>query len=219
MLVWPDLETIKTYAEILTSALVPLSIYLAYLQMKKTLEWNKKKTAEEALTQVVTGDILRLYELLATDFHWSILTDKRQYNSIIKEMPTERIHQLDKILLAILRHLETLTIKIEHNVYDESICFDYLFSIVINTYKGCTPYIAKTRKEREENRIFEHVERYAKKWEKNLKRKKGALIFMHNMPPKRDARNASFDSSSVNPAPVPPAFARGLGALSFTLRL
>lgn len=164
----PDSETIRIYADIFTAALVPLSIYLAYMQIKKTLEWNKKKTAEEAIAQVITGETITWYESINEQFDWSLLTDIRTYDEIIVNLNTEKKYQLDKLLLRILRQLETITIKIEHDVYDESICFDYMFSIVINTHKRCVPYIKCAREERNEPRLFEHVEKYALKWQRDL---------------------------------------------------
>ena len=71
-----------------------------------------------------------------------------------------------------LRNLETITIKIEHKVYDESICYDYLFSVLTKVYASCTDFINSERNKRKEPRLFEHVEKYAKKWERDIKMKR-----------------------------------------------
>ena len=169
MITWPDLSTIKTYAEIFASAFVPVSIFLAYVQIRATLSWNKKKTAEEALTQIISGGTLKQFDLIANEYNWNLLTDDRIYSNIISDMSADRVRRLDGALLEILRQLETVAIKIDHEVYDESICFDYLFSIVINVHIKCIPYIDKIRQERKEKRLFEHVEKYARKWKTELK--------------------------------------------------
>lgn len=161
-------DSIKIFLDAISAFLVAISIFLAFLQMKKTLEWNKKKTAEEALTQIVSGDLLTNLDRLAKEIGWSVLTDSKTYKEVVGTLPPAKQRQLDQCLTTIFRHLETTAIKIEHDVYDESICFDYLFSLVISLYRQCEEFINRQRLARKEPRLYEHVELYAKKWQHEL---------------------------------------------------
>ena len=163
-----SIEIIKLIISAFTATFVPFSIFLAYYQIKQTLEWNKKKAAEEILTQIVSGEIFDFFQIIKEKYRWDILSDNRLYDSIAKNLNSEEKAQLDLLLTKILRYLETITIKIEHSVYNESICFDYLFCILINTYEKCFPFILYARKARSESRLYEHVEKFANKWKKDI---------------------------------------------------
>ena len=162
-------EAIKVSVNIFTAALFPLSIFLAFWQIKKTLDWNKKKAAEEVLTQILSGDVFKSLEAINVEYDWDLLVDKRSYKSVIKELDADQVSQLNGLLTTLLRHLETISIKIEHDVYNESICFDYLFSIVINTHEKCREFIDERRAIRSEPRLYEHVDNYGEKWKRDIK--------------------------------------------------
>ncbi len=162
-------EFLKVSADVFTAALLPVSIFLAFLQIKKTLDWNKKKAAEEVLTQILSGDIFQSLEMLGKEYDWDLLVDKRTYKDVVNDLDADQVIQVNALLTTLLRHLETISIKIEHDVYNESICFDYLFSIVINTHDKCGAFIKGRRDARSEPRLYEHVEKYGIKWKEDIK--------------------------------------------------
>ncbi len=158
---------VTNYFDAISTLLVAISAYLVYWQIKKSHEWNKKKTGEEALTRLTSGDLLKNIDLIKKEVGWDILTDAANYESIILEINEESKDKLDQYLTGIFRVLETTTIKIEHDIIDEKMCQDYLFSIITTIHKKCISFLLEAREKRGEPKLYEHVERYAIKWEKH----------------------------------------------------
>ena len=46
----------------------------------------------------------------------------------------------------------------------ESTCRDYIFSLLVTIYRGTMDFIEQERAKRNEPKIFEFVEKYARKW-------------------------------------------------------
>ena len=152
--------------DLLGTTFAGVSILLVFYQIRKNLKWNQKKCAEEALTRFSSGDFFKYIHILESDFKWDILKEDVNYGDIIKNLDGNKRRELDDILKDIFRYLETITIKIEHGVIDEEVCFDYLFSVLTNLHIKCEQFVKNIREKRKEPRMYEHVSLYGDKWHK-----------------------------------------------------
>ena len=150
--------------DILAPTFAGVSILLVFYQIRKNLNWNKKKCAEEALTRFSSGDLFKDVQILESEFEWLILKENRKYEDVIQALEDEKIQELDNVLKEIFRYFETVTIKIKHDVIDEDVCFDYLFSILTNFHIKCDKFVEKEREARNEPCVYEHVTFYGEKW-------------------------------------------------------
>jgi len=132
-------------------------------QMRDTQRWNVRKTSEEMLSAMITGDFPKLMDRLVLEFGWDVLA-RTLYDDIAKTLTDSQLAQVDVILRNILRHLEVICINMKNRVIDEEICFDYLRSIMTTFYVNCDSFILKERKRRANSDIFENTEIYGKKW-------------------------------------------------------
>lgn len=132
-------------------------------QMRDTQRWNVRKTSEEMLSAMITGDFPKLMDRLILEFGWDILAHT-PYDIIAKNLTDSQLAQVDVILRNILRHLEVICINMKNRIIDEEICFDYLRSIMTTFHVNCDSFILKERKRRENSDIFENTEAYGKKW-------------------------------------------------------
>jgi len=141
-------------------------------QMRETQRWNVRKTSEEILSSLLTGDFPRLMDRLVIEFGWDILAHTR-YEDVATKLSADQVVQLDVVLRNILRHLEVVCINMKNKIIDEEMCFDYLRSILTTFYLNCDAFISKERKRREEQLIFRNTEHFARKWLKIIHTDKG----------------------------------------------
>lgn len=149
-----------------------IMLYLIYKQTQKSQEWNRRKSSEDTLNRLVMGEFYTLLNTLIIEYSWDPVNESKDYFIIIKELEKkpEKLISLEVTLRSILRILETICINIKHSMIDEDICYDYLFSILINIHKKNHGFILKERATRNNPHVFEHLEYYAKRWEsKNIK--------------------------------------------------
>ena len=140
-----------------------VSNYLLLLQMRQTQEWNRKKTSEELLTQIMTGEFPKLMDSLVLDFKWDVLAHQ-PYAQQAQELTEGELPKLDAVLRNVLRHLEVVCINMKHEIIDEKVCYEYLHSIVTTFYTNCKGFIAQERGRRKEPRVFIELEEYAILW-------------------------------------------------------
>ena len=146
-----------------------IMLFLVYKQTYKNQEWNRRRTSEETLSRLVSGEFYSLLNKLTKEYNWNPANPQNNYSTVVELLNSnkEEIKTLDITVRSIFRILETICININHNIIDEDICHDYLFSILINTYFNNEKFIIKERKIRNNPHVFEHVEYFAKKWQQN----------------------------------------------------
>lgn len=140
-----------------------ISTLFVVKQMRDTQQWNVRKTSEEMLTSMITGDFPRLMDRLILEFEWDILAHTH-YDTVAANATPAELSHIDVILRNVLRHLEVTCINMKNGIIDEEICFDYLRSILTTFYANCDSFIRKERDRRREEKIFGEVEGYARKW-------------------------------------------------------
>ncbi len=170
-----DNWTSSNVIDVLATIFAGISILLVCYQIRENLKWNRKKCAEEALTRFISGDFFKYVDRLESQFGWSILKESNKYEDVIKDLQNDKRQELDNILKDVFRYFETVTIKIEHKVIDEEVCFDYLFSVLTSFHLKCESFVKKVREARKEPRIFEHVTFYGDKWHKRCAKGKRTL--------------------------------------------
>jgi Domain of unknown function (DUF4760) len=164
--------TPENIVDIFATTFAGISILAVFYQIRETLKWNKKKCAEEALTRFSSGDFFERIENIKKEYHWAILKEDKKYEEAVTGLNDKEIGKLDSILTDIYRNLETICIKIDHDVIDEEVCFDYMFSVLTNFYLKCDAFVKKMSNERNEPHLYEHVEIYGRKWTHRCKSKK-----------------------------------------------
>jgi Domain of unknown function (DUF4760) len=132
------------------------------LQIKSFESWNRKQSSHQILNDFVSGTIEDTLEALESKFGWDVLHDKRTYRDV--EGKTQNLTELDQLLRRLLRRFEAICISMDHKIVQESTCRDYIFSLLVTIYRGTEDFIAQERAKRNEPKIFEFVEKYARKW-------------------------------------------------------
>jgi hypothetical protein len=148
----------------------------AQKQMLDTQRWNVRKTSEETLVAMITGDFPKLMDRLILEFGWDILAHT-SYDVIEAGLPADKLIEVDVILRNVLRHLEVTCINMKNGIIDEEICFDYLRSILTTFYTNCKNFIEKERRRRREEKIFREIETYAIKWLALIERESGGVAY------------------------------------------
>jgi len=146
-----------------------ISTFFVLMQMQSADKWNKKKTSEELLTQIMTGEFPKLMDSLLLEYNWDALAHV-PYAQRASELDEPELRKLDAVLRNVLRHLEVVCINMKHQIIDEKVCYEYLHSILTTFYETCSDFIAKERTRRQEPRVFIELEEYAKKWSPALAR-------------------------------------------------
>ncbi len=144
-----------------------VSTYLLRQQIKAEHLWNRRKVAEETLTIFTSGKFLSCLDQLSDQYDWQILQKGGEtYNEVIKRLgeTSDERKAMDKQLVTIYRHLETVSIKMNHGILDEAIAHDYLFSVVTNIDQKCQQFLVKIRKDRNEPCVYENAQKIAQKW-------------------------------------------------------
>jgi len=54
-----------------------VSTFFVLMQMQSADKWNKKKTSEELLTQIMTGEFPKLMDSLLLEYDWDVLAHVR----------------------------------------------------------------------------------------------------------------------------------------------
>jgi len=140
-----------------------ISTFFVIMQMRDTQKWNTKKTSEELLTKIMTGEFPQLMDRLYIDYDWDILAHV-PYAERVAHIDEKQLRQLDATLRNILRTLEVVCINMKHKIIDEGVCYEYMHSILTTFYLNSEMFIAKERDRRREPRVFLELEDYAKKW-------------------------------------------------------
>jgi len=144
-----------------------VSTYLLRKQITAEHLWNRRKVAEETLTIFTNGQFLACLDQLSEQYHWQVLyKEGEKYQQVIERLgvDSEERKALDRQLVTIYRHLESIAIKMNHGILDEAIAHDYLFSVLTNIDKKCKGFLSKIREERNETCVYKNAEFFADKW-------------------------------------------------------
>jgi len=147
--------------------IVGISAYLLQKQIKSEHDWNKRKIAEETLTVFTSGKFMSSLDELSEKYNWYLLRKNgERYEEVIERIGinSDERRELDKQLVKIFIHLETVSIKMNHGILDEKIVQDYLFSVLTNINQKCKSFLVKAREDRNESCLYENAEYFGDKW-------------------------------------------------------
>lgn len=139
-----------------------MAAFLIYFQIKSFEAWNRKQSSHQILNDFVSGEIEDTLETLETKFGWDILHDKQTYPEIAAK--TQNVAELDQLLRRLLRRFEAICISMDHKIVQESTCREYIFSLLVTIHRGTAAFIEQERTRRNERKIFEFFEKYARRW-------------------------------------------------------
>jgi hypothetical protein len=144
------------------------SLVLLLVELRSNHVWNQKRSSYELMNDMITsGRFTGALETIEREFGWSLLNDGRTYADVALK-PKGRLANreiLDQQLATILRHLEMLSISIQHRIVSETICregFKVFFPCI---YRAALPFIEQERARRNSAQIYEWFEFFALKWE------------------------------------------------------
>ena len=144
------------------------SLILLLLELRSNHVWNQKRTSYELMNEMITsGRMTGALERLQQQHGWDILNDDSSYADVagrIGPRGAERLKALDGEMVVIMRHLEMLSISIQHGIVSERICRDGFYSFFAKIHENGRPFIEKERARRGNPHIYERFECYALKW-------------------------------------------------------
>lgn len=146
----------------ISALLVLKQISLVRKQIKDTYEWNVRKTSQETLRDLISGEFPNWRDTIELEFGCRIPDPQENYESKIVNLEPEKIKKLDFVLGRLLNMLEVVCINIKNNVVDEDIIYDYLGVILIEYKRWSEPFIKEISNG--DPRFLGSVKDYAKKW-------------------------------------------------------
>ena len=159
-----DSATLDVLNLLVTTVGAAIIIY----QIWNESRWNRRNSSHEALNNMVSGDFVEIIDELLIEFGWDIVAPDQPIETAVRQLSeTNRESEIVKLkarTVHLLRLLETVTISCKRNLVDESVCKDYLFSILTNIYRNTESFIADERVRRKQPTVFIHVEIFAEAW-------------------------------------------------------
>ena len=145
-----------------------LQLRLLQQQMKAQHDWNRRVTS----LHYSFSDNIHIREIRSNlDKHLKIAS--RQPGEInleeIQKLSEDQYPTIRTDLQYMLGHLENMCIAMKNSIVDEQICKDMLKGVVILYYRFFSQYIDDVRMIRNNPRIYEHFEDYARKWDERNK--------------------------------------------------
>ena len=161
-----DIQEITLIINTISMLIIGISALLLRKQIQADNNWNRRKIAEEMLTNFTSGDFHSCLDQLSDKYNWHILRkDGEIYENVVERLEKDEKKDLDKLLVNIYRNLETAGIKMRHGVLDEDLAHDYIFSVLTNIVNKTAGFVAKVRKDRDESCVYENAEYFALKWQ------------------------------------------------------
>lgn len=146
-----------------------LSAVLIWSQIRSAVRWNRLQTTHATLREIVVGRFSEILHSLAAKHNWDIVREQKTYEearqqALRSDQAGALAVDLDSDLQSLLRILETICISVDRGIVEESICREYLFSIVKSVYRNSADFILQERRKRNEPQVFALFEKYAVRW-------------------------------------------------------
>ena len=141
-----------------STIIIGISAFLLWKQIKENYEWNRRKTSQETLNNLVTGEFPALRDELEDKVKCAIGNESQTYDDVVKGLPKNEIDEIDRILRKLLNIFESVAVDIKHDIINENICYEYLGWIMTGYYRWGNPFVIKIRERVGEPRILENFE-------------------------------------------------------------
>jgi hypothetical protein len=167
-----NLTVISVILSSVTVIIVGVSAWLLGKQIKVDYEWNRTKTSQETLNNLVTGEFPDLRHKLEVELKCKIGDKSQTYEDRVKGLSEDKTDDFDCFLMRFLNILEAVAINIKKDIVDDDICYEYLGWIMTEYYRWSKTFIIKKRKKTGQPRILCYFEDCAQKWTKRIKEEK-----------------------------------------------
>lgn len=178
-------EEVKLALSVVGFAVAVISIFLVYVQMRKTHEWNRRKASHDTLGELVAGNVAESRRTLVVGFGVEIGTKSQTYTDIEVKLGDEQRRELLYNATQFMNYLEILCVGMKNNVLDEDICYDYAKLPVTRFWLWAKPLIEVRRKASGDDTEWIEVENYAKRWLKREEEEREQHIEQLRVPGKR----------------------------------
>jgi hypothetical protein len=120
---------------------VAASLTLAYRQLKRTHEWNRRKASQDLLVQLATGDVRDMRYDLEVKFGARIFEPKQTYTDVLSMVDAASAPELNYTARSLLNYYESIAIGIKNNVLEDDICFDFAASTLNAYWRWAQPLV------------------------------------------------------------------------------
>lgn len=164
-----DITTIVSLSiSSISTIIVGISAFLLWRQIKSTHNWNRRKTSQEILNNLVTGEFPQLRYKLEQEFNCVIWDKSHSYETKVKNVSEKGLVDLNYHLSRILNIFETIAINIKNNIIEEDICYDFMGWIFTEYYRWSRSYIEEKRQQAGDQRVLGDFTNFADKWVKRM---------------------------------------------------
>jgi len=139
-------ELIGIFISAIVTSIAGVSIFLAWRQLRETHEWNRRKSSDDALRFLVSGD----YQRLTDQFHkivpfeeWSKIDTS--YKDICERLSDGERTLAIKYSWDLLNIFESLCIGMKNQIIDEDICY-YFINKQLVSFIATTNFLPNTTK-------------------------------------------------------------------------
>jgi len=145
-LIGPILQILGFIIQIFGFIAVVVSVFLAYLQIRKTHEWNRRKTSFDVSFNVASGEIKTIRTRLLLEYGVDLTDPASTYERAIAGLDQKTLHAFHNEIDALFNCLESIFLGIKHHILDEDICYEYLSWVVVSFWRWGATYICRVRK-------------------------------------------------------------------------
>lgn len=181
----PTFEDVKLVLSIVGFLVGVVSIFLVYIQMRKTHEWNRRKASHDTLSELVTGHVAEFRQILIVTFGMEPSTSQRFTDVDTKHPQDEDRRKLRYYTAQLLNYLEVLCVGMKNNVLDENICYDYAKHPVTRFWIWAEPFVKARREATGDETLWIEVENFSKSWLEREERERSQHRARLRVPGKR----------------------------------
>lgn len=168
----PYARLIELFISALTLLAVVVGAALLRRQILKDHEWNRRKTSQDVLMSLVTGEFTKIREELEVRCGVK-LDDSQQTYATLAPTVQGNLRQLNFALERLLNFYETIAIGLKNNVLDEEVCYDHFSWNLTRYWEWTEPYHKKVRGL--DPTIWIEAGYYAKRWADRIERELAQL--------------------------------------------
>lgn len=144
-------------------------------QVSDTHEWNRRKSSQEIMNNLVFGEFPKLRNDIENILHCNIPDQHQTYDTKIVGISNDDKLRLDAALRQLLNVLECIAINVKHKIIDEDICYDYLGWIMSEYYRWSIGFI-NARRSAGNQRALAVFEEYGLKWSERIKSENQKMV-------------------------------------------
>ncbi|SHH33993.1 protein of unknown function [Chryseobacterium oranimense] len=166
------LQIIDLGFKLITLIVVIISARIAYNTLKKSHEWNRRKSTQEVLRDLVLGDYPK-YSKVLLDNGIKVFLKTETYSNSLDAIADDKKEEIINATKSIFNLFEFIAINIKNNSIDEDICYDYLGWMYTAYYNWGIEYIKTERlKANDDFRVLGNFEERAKIWCSRLEKER-----------------------------------------------